>query len=83
MGDKLSEMIERAIASAPPLCAGLIDQGRKVGGDPVGHSCGNVATERYWVGGLSWPVCASCAGGLREDSGRVTLPWWRAQPGEG
>jgi hypothetical protein len=66
---------------APPLCAGLIDQGRVIGGDPVGHACCQIATRQFWVEGLYWPVCASCLTSLKAGEARVTLPAWKARPG--
>jgi hypothetical protein len=65
-----------------PPCAGLLDQGRHVGGDPVGHACRNDATETYWLGGVGWRLCGSCAGMARADSPRLTLPLWRAFVGD-
>jgi hypothetical protein len=65
-----------------PPCAGLIDQGRYVGGDPVGHACHDDAEETFWEGGLGWLLCASCAALARADSPRLTLPWWRAFLGD-
>jgi hypothetical protein len=65
-----------------PPCAGLIDQGRYVGGDPVGHACHNDATETYWAGGVGWHLCAPCADMARAGSLRLTLPSWRAFVGD-
>jgi hypothetical protein len=65
-----------------PPCAGLIDQGRYIGGDPVGHACHGVAAETVWLGGLAWRLCASCAALARADSPRLTLPSWRAFVGD-
>jgi hypothetical protein len=76
-------MVERAAASAPPLCDGLIDQGRSIGGDPAGYSCGRAATATHWQGGVCWRVCAGCKALLDAGAGRVTLPAWRARLGEG
>ena len=66
-----------------PLCEALIDQGRVIGGDPVGHACLADAQETVWLEGLSWRVCASCAALVRVGSNRVTLPLWRARLGDG
>jgi hypothetical protein len=77
----ISDVIWRMVASAPPLCAGLIDQGRVIGGDPVGHGCDRAATHTFWRDGLWWPVCAGCLADLEARMGRVSLPWWRAQAG--
>jgi hypothetical protein len=65
-----------------PPCAALIDQGRHVGGDPVGHACHNDAAETVWLGGLGWRVCAGCAALARADSPRLTLPLWQAFVGD-
>lgn len=75
------ELVERLMRSAPPLCAGLIDQGRVMGGDPVGHACPRPATDTFWRGGLWWPVCAGCRTSLEAGEGRVSLPLWRARAG--
>ena len=77
------EFLERMVQSAPPLCDGLIDQNLWIGGDRVGHSCPNVATEDFWTGGLLFRVCASCRDSLRKDEGRVTLHHWRAKSAKG
>jgi hypothetical protein len=77
------DLIERLVAAAPALCAGLIDQGRVIGGDPVGHACPRPATGKWWEGGLYWPVCSECLASLRAGEGRVWLPEWRARAGEG
>jgi hypothetical protein len=77
----LEDLIERMVASAPPLCAGLIDQGRVMGGDPVGHGCLRPATDTYWRDGLWWGVCAGCLASLEAGEGRVSLPLWRARAG--
>ncbi len=79
MSDEARGLIERAVASMPPLCDGLIDQGRFIGSDPVGHACGAQATTCHRAGGLRWRVCERCASWLGQDNGRVTLPTWRAQ----
>jgi hypothetical protein len=65
-----------------PPCAGLIDQGRFIGGDPVGHTCDRPAEETYWLGGVGWRLCASCAALARADNPRLTLPSWRAFIGD-
>ena len=79
----LRDLIWKAMRSAPHLCAGLIDQGHTIGGDPVGRACGNAATETVWAGGLGWRVCPACAADVRAGGGRVLLPLWRAKAGEG
>jgi hypothetical protein len=65
-----------------PPCAGLIGQARHIGGDPAGHACHNDAEETYWLGGVGWLLCASCAALARADSPRLTLPSWRAFVGD-
>ncbi len=72
-----------AEANRDKMCAGLIDQDRAIGGDPVGHACDRWATGIYWIGsdGLGWPVCDSCRAALKAGDGRVTLPLWRAVAG--
>lgn len=75
----ISDVIWRMVASAPPLCAGLIDQGRVIGNDPVGYGCARPATDTYWRDGLWWPVCGVCLASLEAGGGRVSLAWWRAR----
>ncbi len=66
-----------------PMCAGMVDQGRRIGGDPVGHKCSRTAESLYWIDGLSWHVCDDCKRHLDADDGRVQLPLWAARAGEG
>lgn len=85
--DAMRETIQRAVASAPPRCAGLIDPGRRIGDDPVGHACPNVATDRLaglaWDGRMIfWRLCASCKGSLDAGETKVSLPPWKAVMGE-
>jgi hypothetical protein len=75
------DFVERLVATAPALCAGLVDQGRFVGGDPVGHACPRAAEAWFWRDGFCWAVCAACLASLRADEGRVTLFPWRAWTG--
>jgi hypothetical protein len=85
MDQQRRELFDRLIAETAmklKMCAGLIDQDRRIGNDPVGHACGNLATERWWIQGFSWPVCGTCAAMLRANNGRVTLPGWKAEVGK-
>jgi hypothetical protein len=62
---------ERGAVRPPYACECLIDQGRIIGGDPVGHACVRPSTRRHPSGRL---VCETCFELLARDSPRVTLP---------
>ncbi len=78
MDPRIQELIQEAVAKAPPLCAGLIDQGF-IGSDPVGHACTEFATTTHRSNGFRWNVCRRCASWLDDGNGRVSLPLWRAE----
>ncbi len=80
----ISDMIaEMAIKLRGTLCTALIDQDRFIGGDPVGYGCSSSAVTVHWKNGFGWRLCAQCAVMLAEEPHRVTLPWWRGEPGNG
>ena len=63
----------------PLICEALLDQGRTIGGDPVGHACGRPA-ERTFTDqhGVPRYLCQACAADyvahFADPPGRVTLP---------
>ena len=65
------------------MCSGMIDQGRMIGGDPVGHSCYQTATKTWWIDGIGFPVCAACFDLLEQKSERICLAGWKGEPGNG
>jgi hypothetical protein len=65
--------------TVPFRCEALIDQGRTIGDDPVGHACFREATLTVKdANGLHRYLCGECAIALRTQIGaiaaRVTLP---------
>lgn len=63
----------------PFRCEALIDQGRTIGGDPVGHACLRDATLTVKdANGLHRYLCGECAIALHTQIGaiaaRVTMP---------
>jgi hypothetical protein len=65
--------------TVPYRCEALIDQGRTIGDDPVGHACMQKATVVYWKNnGPRRFLCSDCAADFRDyggaPPGRVTLP---------
>lgn len=54
------------------FCEMLLDQGRFIGGDPVGRKCQNQATHELKMSGHL--ICESCSKLLEEEPERVTIP---------
>lgn len=52
------------------LCEMLIDQGRYIGSDPVGHACRNVGTHTF----NGYVICLDCVEEIKKDSKRITFP---------
>ncbi len=57
----------------PRICKALLDQGRYIGEDPIGHACGQPATVERTVEGRPYELCESCYQLLLEEPERVTL----------
>lgn len=60
-----------APVSVPLMCEMLVDQGRRVGGDPVGYKCSRPPTGFLESGAL---ICAECSRLLETAPGRITFP---------
>lgn len=51
-------------------CEMLIDQGRYIGSDPVGHACHNVGTHTF----NGYVVCLDCVDKIKNEPERITFP---------
>ncbi|MDE2102924.1 MAG: hypothetical protein KGL39_37115 [Patescibacteria group bacterium] len=80
MSDYIERMMEK-IKFHRLVCAGLIDQDRFIGGDPVGHKCTKLSTTTVWRNGLNWRLCDDCAALFRGKSPRLTLHLCDARAG--
>jgi hypothetical protein len=63
------EAVEKVVLLYPP-CSMLIDQGKFIGNDPIGHSCFNRAT---LTDGLYF-YCGDCAERIRIGDKSLTFP---------
>lgn len=81
---ELDKIVE-ATKLSNPLCSALIDQGRKIGNDPIGHACSNLASGKPWIirmetdlgfRDITFPVCPSCWN-LANTTDRITFSLYR------